>query len=497
MSTRMLPRPADRAVPKPADLIRRPAAWLVAVAVALAALEFAVVVRHGTVGWDEALYITQVSPRIPAAFFSAPRARGITYLIAPVVWVTGSVVVLRAYLAVVGAAAIVLAYTPWLAVTSRRAVVPLAALLFSGLWVTGYYVSEVIPNFWVAVGGVALAGWFARYVVTGGRGALVGVVLAGAVTTLMRPGDAFWIALPLSIAALAMRRRRRPVLIAAVLAGLALGAAQWIAEAYLRYGGPLARLSRSSAIEGGIAWHPRGLLYELSAVNGPLLCRPCGVGVQRPGLTLWWAAVPLLAAGGLVLAARARAVGPVAVAAACGVSAAVPYLLLLGYAAPRFLLPAYALLALPVAECLTRLPAAVPRLRRPLAGLIVMAVLAQLGSQGMALSRQVRENAAERRTYVRGAAALERLGLRRPCLLSGPRSVPVAFYLGCGTGEIGGVLASTTPARLLETARREPTGILSPGTPPPGYAATWVAHPLSGLGRHWRVYLPPWFAPPR
>ncbi|MFL6053915.1 MAG: hypothetical protein ACJ72W_13510 [Actinoallomurus sp.] len=486
-----------RVLPKPADLIRRPAAWLVAVAVLLAAVDFAVVVRHGEVGWDEALYVTQVSPRIPAAFFSSPRARGITYLIAPAVWLTGSVIALRAYLAVVGAAAIVLAYWPWLAIASRRAVVPLAALLFTGLWVTGYYVSEVIPNFWVAVGGVALAGWFARYVVAGGWRALVGVVAAAAFMTLMRPGDAVWIALPLPIAAVLVRRWRRPALIVALFGGLVLGAAEWIIEAFLRYGGPLARLHRSSAIEGGIAWHPRGLLYELYAVNGPLLCRPCAVGVPRPGLTLWWPAVPLLVAGGLVLAARARALGPVAIAAACGVSAAVPYLLLLGYAAPRFLLPAYALLALPVAECLTRLPSAVSRLRRPLAGLIIVAVLAQLGSQGMLLSQQARDNAAQRRTYVRGAVALKRLGLRRPCMLSGPRSVPVAFYIGCGTGDTGGILASTTPARLLATARREPTGILSAGSPPPRYAASWIAHPLSGLGRHWRVYLPPWFAPSR
>jgi hypothetical protein len=486
-----------RVLPKPADLIRRPAAWLVAVAVLLAAVEFAIVVRHGAVGWDEALYITQVSPRVPAAFFSAPRARGITYLIAPAVWLTGSVIALRAYLAILAAAAIVVAYWPWLAVASRRAVVPLAALLFTGLWVTGYYASEVIPNFWVAIGGVALAGWFARYVVAGGRGPLIGITAAGAFTTLMRPGDAFWIVLPLPIAAVLVRRWRRPALIVAVFAGLALGAAQWIIEAYLRYGGPMARLSRSSAIEGGIAWHPRGLLYELYAVNGPLECRPCQVGVQSPGLSLWWPAVPLLVAGGLLLAARARALGPVAIAAVCGVSAAVPYLLLLGYAAPRFLLPAYALLALPAAEFLARLPETVSRFRRPLTGLIIVAVLAQIGSQTVMLSQQVRDNDAQRQMYVRGAMALKRLGMHRPCLLSGPRAVPVALYIGCGTGDSGGILASMTPARLLETSRREPTGILSPGSRPPRYAASWIAHPLSGLGRHWVVYLPPWFTPSR
>ncbi|GAA4636168.1 hypothetical protein GCM10023196_084850 [Actinoallomurus vinaceus] len=475
-------------------MIRRPVTWLIAVAVLLAAVEFALVVRHGDVGWDEALYISQVSPRLPAAFFSAPRARGITYLIAPVVWLTASVTVLRAYLAVIGATAVVLAYWPWLALTSRRAVVPLAALLFSGLWITAYYVSEVIPNFWVAVAGVALVGWFVRYAVAGGRTALLGVVAAAAVVTLMRPGDAAWIALPLPIAAVLVRRWRRRALIVALVGGLALGAAQWIVEAYLRYGGPLERLRASSAIEGGIAWHPRGVLYELYAVNGPLLCRPCGGGVQRPALTLWWLAVPLLVVGGLILAARAREVVPAAVAAACGVSASVPYLLLLGYAAPRFLLPVYALLALPVAECLVRLPAAVPRLRTPLAVLVSMVVLAQVGSQVLLLSQETRDNAVERLSYVRGATALRHLGLRRPCLLGGPRAVPVAFYLGCGTEATSGVLKSTTAARFLALARREPTGILSHGTPPPRYAASWVAHPLSRLGSGWVVYLPPWFS---
>jgi hypothetical protein len=488
------------ATPKPTTLVRRPAGWLVGVAVLLAAIEFVVVVRHGDVGWDEALYVSQVSPRFPAALFSAPRARGITYLIAPVVWLTGSITVLRAYLAVLGGAAVVLAYWPWLAVSSRRAVVPLAALLFTGLWITGFYVSEVIPNFWVAVGGVALAGWFVRYARAGGRTALVGMVAGGAVVALMRPGDAFWILMPLPIAAVLVRRWRRPALLVAVVAGPALGAAQWIIEAFLRYGGPLERLSRSSAIEGGMGWHPQATLFELYALNGPLLCRPCGTGVQRPALVLWWPAVPLLAVGGLVLAARARDLAPTAVAAVCGVSASVPYLLLLGYAAPRFLLPAYALLALPVAECLAGLPAAFPKVRWvrwPLAGLIAIAVLAQISTQQILLMRAARDNAAARLMYVHGATALKRLGLHAPCLLSGPRAVPVAFYIGCATAETSGILRSTTPAEFVDAARREPAGILSSGTRPPRYAATWTAHPLSGLGRHWAVYLPPWHRPYR
>jgi hypothetical protein len=479
-----------------AGLVRRPAAMLIAVAVLLVVIEFAVVVRHGGVGWDEALYISQVSPRLPAAVFSAPRARGITYLIAPAVWLTGSVTLLRAYLAVLSGVAIVLAYWPWLALTSRRAVVPLAALLFGTLWVAGFYGSEVIPNFWVAVAGVAMAGWFMRYAGSGGRTALIGLVASGAVAALMRPGDAFWIWLPLPVAAVFVRGWRRPALILAVVAGPALGAAQWIIEAFLRYGGPLERLRRSSAIEGGLGWHPRGILYELHALNGPLLCRPCGAGIQHSPLILWWGAVPLLAAGGLLVAAHARRSAPAAVAAVCGLSAALPYLFLLGYAAPRFMLPAYGLLALPVAECLAGLPACFPRFRWPLAGLISVALVAHVCGQQFLLVKAARDNAAQRQIYARGAAGLKSLGLHAPCLLSGSRAVPVAFYLGCGTGETGGVLRSITPAQLIETARREPTGILVRGTSPPSFAASWTRYPLSGLGRHWSVYLPPWHRPP-
>jgi hypothetical protein len=474
-------------------LIRRPIVWLIAVAALLVLIQFAVLVWSRGLGWDEALYVGQVSPRVPAANFSAPRARGITYLIAPAVWLTGSIPALRAYLAILGGAAIVLAYWPWLAVASRRPVVPLAALLFSGLWITSYYTTEIIPNFWVAVAGVSLAGWFVRYVVAGGRGPLVGVVLSGAVVALMRPGDAFWIALPLLAGVVLVRSLRRPALLIATVAGLVLGVAEWIIEAFVRFGGPLARLSQSSANEGGMSWNPIGAVYELRSLNGPLLCRPCGVGVDHPSLVLWWLAIPFLVAAGLILAARAHSLMPSAVATACGVSVAVPYMLLLGYAAPRFLLPAYALLALPVAECLTRLPATFPSARRPLIAIIGLAVVGQLCGQQLTLVRQAHHNSAEKVMYIHGAIALQRLGLHAPCLLNGPRSIPIAFYVSCHTDTTTGIPRSMTPAQRLAVSRGEPIAILSQGTPPPKYAASWRQRPVNAIGRRWVVYLSPDF----
>jgi hypothetical protein len=178
-------------------------------------------------------------------------------------------------------------------------------------------------------------------------------------------------------------------------------------------------------------------------------------------------------------------------ATVCGFFAALPYLFLVGYAAPRFLLPAYGLLALPVAECLVALPGRFPGLRWPLVGLVAAHVVIQQ----IVLVHETHDNAVARRIYTRGAQGLRRLGMHAPCLLSGPRSVPVAFYVGCGTGATDGILASMTTAQFLAAAAREPTGILSPGTRPPSYAATWIPHPLSGLGRHWVVYLPPWYRP--
>lgn len=64
----------------------------------------------------------------------------------------------------------------------------------------------------------------------------------------------------------------------------------------------------------------------------------------------------------------------VAVPTAVALFLALPYLLMIGYAAPRFLLPAYALLAIPVALCLTQLIAACRT--RPLALSALCAALA-------------------------------------------------------------------------------------------------------------------------
>ncbi|MEU8438462.1 hypothetical protein AB0F18_37330, partial [Streptomyces sp. NPDC029216] len=378
-----MPQRAVVAVPQPPDFRGRAADLLPlgSVAAGYAVLQFLLVVPGTGLGWDEAVYVSQVSPGAPAAFFSAPRARGITYLVAPVTAVTSSVTALRVHLALLSAAGLLLSLWAWRRLLPVR-VLALAGALFAGLWVTVLYGPQAMPNLWVAFGALFAVGCFLRAARDpGDRLAPAGVAAGVAFAALMRPGDAVWLVLPLLCAAAALRPRRRAalVLVAALLAGLLAGGAEWVVEAQLHYGGLLARLRRASEIQGGLGWHP-AFTDQLRSLDGRTLCRPCDVPLSRPVTALWWLALPPLTAAGLLAARRGGRTATAAVPVAVALCLALPYLLMVGYAAPRFLLPAYALLAVPVALGLARLLAACRG--RPLAlGVLGAALIAHLAVQ--------------------------------------------------------------------------------------------------------------------
>ncbi|MEV4443683.1 hypothetical protein AB0K09_32785, partial [Streptomyces sp. NPDC049577] len=160
-------RPALRALPAPA---------LLAVALAYAVLQTCYAVAHMDLGWDETVYLSQVDPRNPAAFFSAPRSRGVSFLVAPVIALTSSTTALRLVLVALSSAALYAAFAVWEPLAGR-ARTALAALLFTTLWITVLSGPEIMPNLWVALAAVAAAGWFlrARSGTPGRRRALVGL----------------------------------------------------------------------------------------------------------------------------------------------------------------------------------------------------------------------------------------------------------------------------------------------------------------------------------
>ncbi|MGW2960834.1 hypothetical protein ACWDGI_20510 [Streptomyces sp. NPDC001220] len=450
-------------------------------------------------GWDESVYVSQVSGHVPAAYFSAPRSRGISLLTAPIASWSDSTVLLRIYLAVLSGLALYLALRVWRSHLGPG-VLALAGALFASLWVTLFYGPQAMPNYWVAVGALVCVGCFLRARANArDRAAWWGVFAGAALMAGMRPMDAVYVALPLlalsllsllpPLSRLSPPSLRRPRLLVVLVAGLVAGAGEWVIEAYTSYGGLAHRLSAASDIQGGLGWH-LSVLDQLHSLGGRTLCRPCTGSAPSPLVTLWWFALPVLAVLGAVIAVRSRRALPVLLPLACAVTAAVPYLFLIGYAAPRFLLPAYALLALPVAHGLVHLVTApADRAGRAVAaGLVAVGLAGHLAVQYVVLEHTVHSSDASRADWARTAAALHALGVRQPCLLSGYEAVPIAFATGCGSAQTAGHDASTTVSELKRAAQRTSFAVLVPPKGrPPAYARTWSEERAGAL----RAYVAP------
>ncbi|WP_171162825.1 hypothetical protein [Streptomyces sp. I05A-00742] len=490
-----------------------PVLW---VAVVFGVLQPAVVPLWLPLGWDEAVYASQVSPRVPAAYFSAPRARGISWLAAPAVLLSGSTVVLRAWMLLAATAGLAAAYWPWRRLLGE-ARAALAAGLFAGLWIVGFYANEVMPNLYVAYGTTAAVGWFLVAAEGGGRGrALPALAVSVACTALFRPPDAVLLAGVLLVAAVlpALRRGVRPA--AAVAAGLAVGLLPWLVEAYTEFGGPWARLRQGSAVQGGMVW-TNAVGMHLKALNGPLLCRPCDIEWTHGPLALWWLATPVVTVAALVMARRGgvrtartgrlgrppspssplspRTVPMTAVAlpAACAAVVAAQYLFLVGYAAPRFLLPAYALLALPAACFLAGLCTAASGRRRPvLAVLLAAGIAAHLLSQYLVLQRRTADQRELRAATGQAARWLHGVGLRPPCTLVGPEVVPLAFHAGCASEALSGNNASITEEALHRATRTRHVAAAGHSPHPPPYARSWAPRTVrTPDGTVWYVFVAP------
>lgn len=312
-------------------------------------------------GYDESVYVSQVYPGVPTIAFSAPRARGISWLISPVSLFGPPVVAIRYYLLVLLGVLLFIAFRAWVPILRMRAVA--AAALFATGWITLYYSTIVMPNMPVAVGDIAAVGYLAQHLSPrlddqARRRALVKAAVAVALVAVVRPTDATTVALGMTAVAVT-RNWRLLVTRCAVLGGaLIIGWLPWVIEAYLRYGGFVARMRAASAEVGG-GFHPANLWHYLSLpVFGAR-----GTSIPVLGYLSW-----LLLAIGLAFtigqAARRRDRTPALVAASCGLATGVPYLLFALYLDARYLLPLFGLLAVSLFAALPALPVA----RLPRAG---------------------------------------------------------------------------------------------------------------------------------
>ena len=281
-------------------------------------------------GWDESVYLSQITPGAEAAFFAGWRARGITLIVAPAIWAGASLGELRVYLMVFSAVGLGLALTVWRPIIGMAA--SLAAFLFSFTWLALVSGSQVMPNFWTAVLGLVAAGFTLRWNESG-RGhhaVLAGAALAG--TALVRPTEATVIFVVLAV--FVVLSRRSWMALAVLSAGLVI-------EMSIRFGGPLQALRGAAA--GHLAPAPvtQNVLRHLTYTDGELL----KTVVPLPGV-IWWMALAALTVLGIVRAATRGERVAALVAAGAALAVTTEYVVFVPVLAPRFLLPAYAFVAI-------------------------------------------------------------------------------------------------------------------------------------------------------
>jgi hypothetical protein len=464
----------QQAVPVRTDLL-----WLLGVAAAFTVAVLALNPLHQGFSWDETVYVSQISKHTPAMPWAPERARGMPLLVAPVTLLTSSPTTLRVYLSLLAGAALFLALLAWRRLRAAW-VLSLAGLIFGGLCVAQAEAPLVFPNFWAAVGALAATGLFLRGVTKIGSPRMNAILLGAAVafTALMRPADAVFLFVPLLLFGLMVTAWRSWPVLLAVTAGLATGLGEWLAEAYLYFGGLGARLWGTSDASGGTGLH---WLNGLRVMNGR-------TSWTYPDILGWWAAFILLAALGVWAISRSRGWPHALVPAVCAASV---YLL---YSFPdlvsaRYLLPTYLLLAIPVADGIAWLSAGPLRSRR-VAGITVATVFiaAELASQHLVLAKQIGDREAGISSNGQVISELYHLGIHPPCIITAdskqqpflPFRMPAAFYIGCAS--------AWNIRKLTFPTRRRVVMIEGGGAHPFGYARGWPKvslHTIYGVVRIW------------
>jgi hypothetical protein len=313
---------------------------LIAICLGYAVAQLALFPIHRPPGWDESIYLSQVTPGVKAVFFMAHRARGITLLVAPVTWLGGSVAAVRLYLVVVSTLAVAAVFWLWIPVVGMA--VPIAAFSFAFSWFALLSGSEVMPNFWAAILGLGVAGFMARRF-QGGR--MRSVVFAAALlggVALFRPTESAVITA--SVGAFVLIRRRASWRDLAVLGvGLILGWLPWLIEMSIRFGGPLSAFREAGSTHVGGASLAQHVHAHLAFTTGGSPSSP----IPLAGLA-WWG---VLVAMAIVAVARGRNPSDRIAGLLCFIGAvalAVEYLAFVHPVTPRFLLPTYAFASIPL-----------------------------------------------------------------------------------------------------------------------------------------------------
>lgn len=429
-------------------------------------------------GWDESVYLSQVTPGMEGVFFNPWHARGITLIVAPIAALGGSLSDIRLYLMVLSAIAIAATFGLWASLIGVAAVI--AAFVFSFSWLGLLMASQVEPNYWAAILCLATVGMLTRRLEGGHtRDVVLASVLLGA-TALVRPTEATVLAGAIAIYILVFRRTSWHDLIPLGI-GLLLGWSPWVIEMSARFGGLGGALR--AAGEGqhfGIVPVADNLLRHLAYANGD------DAGTTLPG-GIWWGILILMAAVGIGRGMTRTERAAARLASLAAVALASEYLLFVPALTPRFLLPAYVMASVPFAIGLASLLRA-RGISRVLGALVLALMVPWTIWQGTVTARRAPGVNVGSVLSMRVGSMIRRLTEGRPCFVLTQRTYPQITYTARCSGAKAGEVPSTEELRALAKRGEEVFVVLGREAPDGSLLSSIEPLHVLGTNRGWYVY---------
>jgi hypothetical protein len=447
--------------------------WLVLVSAAFLVAELTPALLRMPLGADEITYIARTSVHASGVSLPPVHGQGMGLLAAPVTLFTMSLTAIRVWMSVLSAIGLFLAVLCWRGLRPVW-VLALAELVLASLAITQNSGVQVYPDWWGALGLLALTGLF-LHAVNGtmrARVVLPLIGLASLIIVLMRPQNIVFLMGPVILACLVVRNWRNLRVLTAMAVGTAFGFVEWLAGADLWFGGLTERIKLA-----GQEPPPLHVYFALGTqvryLNGGWYCSSGCTGWAVPYETPWWIAFLAVAVLGLWAGwHRSSMKASSALAGATALWVFLLYAFLVPFGAPRYLLPTLALMAILVADGIVwALTESRAEWRRPAAVLACLFLLGGIFSQRVILQHQA-YNQTKGRQFQAQAAELEKIGVHAPCVID---NTSIAYYIGCSAPWTGmpspQFLATRTPQGqkywgMLQLPGAKPLEVFLPATSP-------------------------------
>jgi len=400
--------------------------WLVLVAVLFLGAELTPWLLRMPLGADEITYIARTSARVSPVSLPPVHGQGAGLLAAPVTLLTTSLTALRVWMSVLSAIGMFLAVLCWRGLRPMW-VLALGELILASLAITQNSGVQVYPDWWGALGTLALLGLFLHAVNGTMRDRLVLplIALASLLIAVMRPQNVVFLMGPVIVAVLIVRQWRKIKIMIAMAAGIALGALEWVLGAYLWFGGLTERIHLAGQEPPKLGvYNAVGL--QLRYLNGPWYCDSNCHSWALPVETPWWIAFLAIAVLGVWAGWRSSMKSSTVLAAVTAAWVFLLYAFLVPFGAPRYLLPTLALMAILAADGIAW-AVTESRWRQEAAILAILFLVVGIVSQRAILQRQA-DYQYDSRQFQAQAVQLEKMGVHPPCVMLNPS---IAWYIGC------------------------------------------------------------------